>query len=97
MAVTIDEIKRIAVLANLKFEDAELEDFTSEMNKILDYMEKLNELDTENVAPLSHPVELVNVFREDELKPSISKEEALKNAPSDNGSLFKVPKAFGDK
>ena len=55
-------------LHNLKFSEEELESFTPQMNEILNYMEKLNELDTENVEPLSHPVEQTNVFREDELK-----------------------------
>ena len=72
MPVTKKEVENIAELAQLKFSEEELESFTPQMNEILNYMEKLNELDTENVEPLSHPVEQTNVFREDELKPSIS-------------------------
>ncbi|HCY76407.1 MAG TPA: Asp-tRNA(Asn)/Glu-tRNA(Gln) amidotransferase GatCAB subunit C [Ignavibacteriales bacterium] len=97
MPVTKKEVEKIAELANLKFSDEELESFTPEMNEILTYMEKLNELNTENVEPLSHPVEQTNVFREDELKPSITTEDALKNAPAKDETHFKVPKVIGDK
>ncbi|MBE0538486.1 MAG: Asp-tRNA(Asn)/Glu-tRNA(Gln) amidotransferase subunit GatC [Ignavibacterium sp.] len=97
MPVTKKEVEKIAELANLKFSDAELESFTPEMNEILTYMGKLNELNTENVEPLAHPVEQTNVFREDELKPSITTEDALKNAPAKDETHFKVPKVIGDK
>jgi aspartyl-tRNA(Asn)/glutamyl-tRNA(Gln) amidotransferase subunit C len=97
MAVTKKDVEKIAELARLKFTDEDLENFTPQMNEILSYMDKLNELDTENVKPLSHPVEQTNVFREDELKPSISTEDALKNAPDKNEHHFKVPKVIGDK
>jgi len=97
MAVTKKDVEKIAELAQLKFSEDELESFTPQMNEILAYMDKLNELDTENVEPLSHPVEQTNVFREDELKPSISTEEALKNAPAKDEHYFKVPKVIGDK
>ncbi len=97
MAVSKKDVEKIAELARLKFTDDELENFTPQMNEILSYMDKLNELDTENVKPLSHPVERANVFREDELKPSISTEDALKNAPFKDEHHFKVPKVIGDK
>ena len=97
MSVTMKDIEKIAELAKLKFSEQELKDFTPQMNEILNYMEKLNELDTENVKPLSHPIEQTNVFREDKLKPSISTEEALKNAPAKDDNHFKVPKVIGDK
>jgi aspartyl-tRNA(Asn)/glutamyl-tRNA(Gln) amidotransferase subunit C len=97
MAVTKKEVEKIAELARLKFSEEELENFTPQMNEILSYMDKLNELNTETVKPLSHPVEQTNVFREDEMKPSITNEEALKNAPSNDEHHFKVPKVIGDK
>lgn len=97
MAITKKDVEKIAELARLKFTDDELENFTPQMNEILSYMDKLNELDTENVKPLSHPVEQTNVFREDELKDSISTEEALINAQDKTDAHFKVPKVFGDK
>ena len=95
MAVTIKDVEHIAELARLKFSEKELDNFTHQLNEILSYVEKLNELDTENVEPLSHPVENTNVFRDDEVMPSVKREEALKNAPNKNESFFKVPKVIG--
>lgn len=97
MAVTKKDVEKIAELARLKFSEEELENFTPQMNEILFYMDKLNELDTENVKPLSHPVEQSNVFREDAMKTSIRIEETLKNAPSKDVHHFKVPKVIGEK
>jgi aspartyl-tRNA(Asn)/glutamyl-tRNA(Gln) amidotransferase subunit C len=97
MSVTKKDVEKIAELARLKFTDEELQSFTPQMNEILTYMEKLNELNTEKVEPLSHPVEQTNVFREDILKPSIASVEALKNAPAKDEKHFKVPKVIGDK
>jgi aspartyl-tRNA(Asn)/glutamyl-tRNA(Gln) amidotransferase subunit C len=95
VSVTLEDVEHIAELARLKFSNEELENFTHQLNQILEYVEKLNELDTENVEPLSHPVEGNNAFREDELKPSINREEALKNAPGADEEFFKVPKVIG--
>ena len=95
MSVTLKDVKHIAELARLEFSGEELESFTHQLNQILEYVEKLNELDTENVEPLSHPVEGNNAFREDELKPSINREEALKNAPDRDEEFFRVPKVIG--
>ena len=95
MAVTKKDVEYIAELARLKFKDEELEKFTEQLNEILTYVEKLNELDTTNVEPLSHPVEGSNVFREDVVKPSLDREEALRNAPDRSELFFKVPKVIG--
>lgn len=97
MAVEKKEVEKIAELARLKFSNEELESFTHQMNDILSYMDKLNELDTKNIQPLSHPVEQINVFREDVIKESISTEDALKNAPDKDEKFFKVPKVIQDK
>lgn len=94
MSVTRKDVEYIASLAKLKFEETELDNYTHQLNDILAYVEKLNELDTENIEPLSHPVENNNVFREDELKPSISTEEALKNSPNKTEEFFRVPKVI---
>ncbi len=95
MSVTIKDVEHIAALARLEFSGEEKEKFTHQLNDILRYIEKLNELDTSNVEPLSHVIELSNVFRDDVVKPSISAEEALKNAPSKVDTFFKVPKVIG--
>ncbi len=94
MSVTKKDVEYIANLARLKFDETELENFTHQLNDILSYMEKLNELDTENVEPLSHPIENTNVFREDIVKPSIERELALKNAPDKTDEFFVVPKVI---
>jgi aspartyl-tRNA(Asn)/glutamyl-tRNA(Gln) amidotransferase subunit C len=95
MAVTIHDVEYVASLARLEFTEKEKEKLTHELNEILKYVEKLNELDTDTVEPLAHVIELSNVFREDKVQPSISQEDALKNAPSKNDKFFKVPKVIG--
>ncbi|MBI3193668.1 MAG: Asp-tRNA(Asn)/Glu-tRNA(Gln) amidotransferase subunit GatC [Ignavibacteriae bacterium] len=94
MSVTIKEVEHVANLARLEFTDDEKETFTHQLNDILSYMEKLNELDTSNVEPLSHVIELQNVFRDDTVKQSPPRDEMLKNAPSKNEKFFKVPKVI---
>ncbi len=94
MSVTKKDVEHIASLARLKFSDKEIENFTEQLNQILEYMAKLNELDTENIEPLSHPVESINVFREDKTKQSIDRENALKNAPDADDEFFRVPKVI---
>jgi aspartyl-tRNA(Asn)/glutamyl-tRNA(Gln) amidotransferase subunit C len=94
MSVTKKDVEYIANLARLKFNEKELENFTHQLNDILTYIEKLNELNTENVEPLSHPVENVNVFRDDVIKPSIDRELALKNSPDRTDEFFVVPKVI---
>ncbi|MHB8580624.1 MAG: Asp-tRNA(Asn)/Glu-tRNA(Gln) amidotransferase subunit GatC [Ignavibacteriaceae bacterium] len=95
MPVTRKDVEYISELARLKFSDDELESYTKDLNEILGYVDKLNELNTDDVEPLSHPVEGNNVFREDIVKDSISTEYALKNAPEKDESFFKVPKVIG--
>ncbi len=95
MSVTLKDVEHIAKLARLEFTEGEKEKFTHQLNDILTYVGQLNKLDTTNVEPLSHVIELSNVFRNDASKPSIPQEEALKNAPSKNEKFFKVPKVIG--
>jgi len=94
MSVTKKEVEHIAELARLKFSDEELESYTEELNQILAYVEKLNELDTENVEPLSYPIENENTLRKDETKECVTQKEALKNAPREDDKFFKVPKVI---
>ena len=94
MAVTIKDVEHIAKLAKLNFSEEEKVKFTEQFNEILSFMEKLNELDTSKVEPLSHVIELQNVFRDDAVKPSLPTEDALKNAPAKTERFFKVPKVI---
>lgn len=97
MSVTIKDVEHVASLARLSFPDAEKEKLTHELNDILKYMEQLNSLDTSNIQPLSHVIELTNVFRDDEVKLGVTREEALKNAPAKSEQFFKVPKVIGER
>lgn len=97
MAVTIKEVEHVAKLARLEFNDAEKEKLTHELNDILTHIDKLNTLDTSNVEPLSHVNEPGNVMREDIAKPSLPREDALRNAPDKTDEFFKVPKVIGDR
>lgn len=90
--VTIKDVEHIAKLARLEFSPEEKEKFTHQLNRILEYVETLNRLDTSGVEPLSHVNDLQNRLREDEVKPGLSPEEALQNAPAKTDRFFKVPK-----
>lgn len=97
MSVTIKDVERVAKLARLEFTEAEKEILMHQLNEILVYMEKLNEVDTSSIEPLTHVVELSNVFRDDKKNSSSPREEMLKNAPDKTEEFFKVPKVLGDK
>ncbi|MBW7456151.1 Asp-tRNA(Asn)/Glu-tRNA(Gln) amidotransferase subunit GatC [Paenibacillus sepulcri] len=91
MSITLKDVEHVANLARLELSAQEKEQFTGQMNAILKYAEKLNELNTDNVEPTSHVLPVINVMREDVVKPSVSVETALKNAPDDEDGQFKVP------
>jgi len=97
MSVTIKDVEHVAALARLSFNDQDKVELTEHLNQVLAYMEQLNRLDTSNVEPLSHVIELMNVFREDIVQPSTPREEVLKNAPAANEQFFKVPRVIGDR
>ncbi len=90
--ITEKDVEYVAGLAQLALDDAEKTRLAGELNKILGYMESLNELDTEGVEPMMHAMPLTNVFREDVVEESLPREEALRNAPSHDGAYFLVPK-----
>ncbi len=94
MPVSLKDVEKIADLARLYITEEEKEKYTRQLNVILEYMEQLNKVDTSKVEPLSHPFELKNVFREDEVQPSLPVDDALKNAPEKSGNYFKVPKVI---
>lgn len=96
MAITREQVLHVAELARLQLSPEESEQFTIQLNQILEYAEKLNELDTEQVEPTSHVIPISNVMREDEVKPSLPREKALANAPSQEDGMFHVPAVFED-
>ena len=98
MAVTRNEVLKIAELAKLSFTEAELDDFVSQFQRILDYVAQLDEIDIEGVEPTSH-VALTPDFdrhpcREDEVHPSLSVEDSLSGAPDPGKEHFRVPKVI---
>lgn len=94
MKISIDEIRHLAHLARLEFTEAEMQEMQGDMDKILGFVEKINELDLEGVAPLVYLSEERNVLREDEAKQVLTKDEALKNAPDKDSDYFRVPKVL---
>ncbi len=85
-------IRYTAELARIDLTEAEQNAFEGQLADVLQYVEKLKELDVDGVAPTAHPVPLVNVTRADEVRPSLDHEDALRNAPSRANDLFLVPK-----
>ncbi len=85
-------VEYISKLARLSVSEEEKETFSTQLNRILSYMEKLNELDTKDVEPTSHVVSLSNVMRDDVQRDSISREDALVNAPDRMDKFYRVPK-----
>jgi len=85
------EVQHVARLARLRLSPEELRRFASQLSRIIDYINQLNELDTSTVEPMSHPLDLTNVFREDAVTPSLSRDEALANAPEQRHGFFVVP------
>jgi aspartyl-tRNA(Asn)/glutamyl-tRNA(Gln) amidotransferase subunit C len=91
--ITRDEVLHVARLARLDLTDDEVERFREQLNAILEAVGKVSELDLADVEPTAHPLDLVNTWREDEPRPSLSVDEALSNAPDREGDFFRVPAA----
>lgn len=87
----IEQVRKVARLARLELSDADLARMTEQLTNILNYVDQLTELNTDGVEPMAHPLPLQNVFRDDEPRPSLSPDEALKNAPVRLGNFFGVP------
>ncbi|MGZ3592313.1 MAG: Asp-tRNA(Asn)/Glu-tRNA(Gln) amidotransferase subunit GatC [Syntrophales bacterium] len=94
MKITREEVEYVAHLARLDFSEEEKVKFTSQLNDILLYMDKLNEADTAGIEPVSHAIALQNAFRDDTVKDSLSHELSLSNAPEVRGPFFRVPKVI---
>jgi aspartyl-tRNA(Asn)/glutamyl-tRNA(Gln) amidotransferase subunit C len=95
MSITRREIEHVARLAHLALSEEELERLGGQLSAILEAVSKVSELDLAEVEPTSHPLDLVNVWREDEPRPSLDPGEALANAPDTEGGFFKVPPTSG--
>lgn len=94
MAEKLDkqQVRKVAKLARLQLSEDEREQFSTQLSKIIKYIEKMNELDTESVTPLAHCLDVYNNFRPDEPRPSLGTDKTLENAPQRDEDFFKVPK-----
>lgn len=96
MKISKDDIIKVSELARLEFKEEELEKFTEQLGKILEYIEQLNELNTDNVEPTSHVLDSSTPLREDKVVEWLSTEEVLKNAPESEDDFFVVPQVIED-
>ncbi len=96
MAITREEVLHIARLARLALSEEEIELFTEQLGKILDYMAKLNELDVAGIPPTAHAIEVTNVMRDDVVMGDDMREDILANAPERQGDCFRVPRILED-
>ena len=88
---TREQVRHVALPSRLEFTDEQADAFADQLGRILEYVDKLNELDTEDVEPTSHALALTNVMREDKNRPSLSNAETLANAPQAEAGCFRVP------
>jgi aspartyl-tRNA(Asn)/glutamyl-tRNA(Gln) amidotransferase subunit C len=94
MEVNDAMVEKLAHLSRLQFNDAEKQEIKTDLQRMIAFVEKLNELNLDGVEPLLHMSDEINVLREDVVKGSVSREEALKNAPLHDEQFFKVPKVI---
>ena len=95
--LTEQTVLRVARLSRLKLSPQEVTKFTGQLQQVLHYVEQLNEVDSANVEPMAHAIELSNVFRADEPRPSLPRDAALANAPKSDGRYFLVPPILDEK
>jgi aspartyl-tRNA(Asn)/glutamyl-tRNA(Gln) amidotransferase subunit C len=94
MKISRAQVEHVARLARLALSDQELDALTSDMDAILGYVDKLKELNTDDIVPTAHAVPMENAFREDAVRPSIGTAKALQNAPAATDGCFRVPKVI---
>ncbi len=96
MAISCKEVEKVSLLGRLRLSPDELDTMTQQMGRILGYMELLGEVDTEAVEPMAHALDVTNVFRSDETRESLPRDEALSNAPNRDDECYRVPAVLGD-
>ncbi|MEW6289014.1 MAG: Asp-tRNA(Asn)/Glu-tRNA(Gln) amidotransferase subunit GatC [Thermodesulfobacteriota bacterium] len=94
MNISKEEVAKVAQLARLDLSEQEVLEITGQLDRILGYVAKLNEIDTKDVAPTTHALAIHNAFREDVVRPSLPQQEALANGPRQNGEAFVVPRVI---
>lgn len=93
----LETVTKVASLARLALTSDELVDMQKDLNRVLQYVQRLESVDTSDVEPMAHPLEFTDVFRKDEVTESLPREEALKNAPQTDGQFFVVPNILDQK
>ncbi len=96
MKLTQDDVRKVAMLSRLRLSDGELAQITEQLDQIVQYFELLDGLNTDDVEPMAHAMNLENVFANDELQPSLAREAALANAPKRDDECYRVPAVLGD-
>ena len=96
MAISNDEVLKVGLLSRIRLSDAEVETFAQQLSSILDYVDKLQELDTSRAEPLAHPLPITNVLRKDEPGRSLPPEKAVGGAPDAEGDFFRVPRVIDE-
>ena len=96
MSLSRDDVEKVSLLARLRFAPEELDQMTDELGRIVEYVEQLNELNTDDVEPMAHAIDLANVFAADEPAESLSRVDALANAPKRDDECYLVPAVLGE-
>lgn len=96
MSISRQEVAKVALLARLQLSDDELDTMTEQLSRIVGYVEQLSELDTDQVEPMAHAMDIANVFAPDEVRPSLDRAEALANAPHHDDQCYRVPAVLGE-
>ena len=95
MAISREEVEKVSLLGRLLLGSDELDTMTTQLGQILDYMDLLARVDTEGVEPMAHALDVSNVFRDDQLRPSLDRRQALSNAPNRDDQCYLVPAVLG--
>ena len=92
LMITVKDVQHVAKLARLSLTEDECTQFTEQLDKIIGYFDELSEVDTTGVEPMSHPIPVVNVLREDKIVQTVSREDLMEGAPLKEGAFFRVPR-----
>lgn len=96
MSISKSDVERVAVLSRLLFTQDELLKLRDEMQNVVDYFQQLDQVDTTDIAPMAHPIDVENVFCDDSPQPSLPRELALRNAPKADAECYRVPAVLGE-
>jgi len=95
MAISEEQVRHVALLARLALDDDQIERLGEELNSILGHIDTIQQLDLDGVEPTAHPLDVVNVTRDDVMRPGLSQEDALRNAPQAEDGAFVIPRIVG--